>query len=71
MGVAAGRTVETDWMEPRWDAKSPPTDDELVAKYHEFADQALVAEVAEKFRSDLFADRLPAPSKILETLAKG
>ena len=32
-----GRTLESDWMEPRWDPTAPPTEAELRAKYHKYA----------------------------------
>ena len=36
-----GTRLTSGWMEPRWDHTSPPTPEELRAKYHSLADPAL------------------------------
>jgi 2-methylcitrate dehydratase PrpD len=36
-----GTVLQSDWMTPKWDAESPPTDQELRDKYHALADPVL------------------------------
>lgn len=42
-----GRRLESDWMEPRWDPTAPPTEAELRAKFHKYADPVLGAQRAQ------------------------
>ncbi len=48
-----GRVLESGWTEPRWDARHPPAEADLRAKYHEFADPALGPERASLIESAL------------------
>lgn len=36
-----GRVLESDWMQPRWDAEAPPSEEALRAKFHALADPVL------------------------------
>jgi 2-methylcitrate dehydratase PrpD len=36
-----GRVVQGDWVQPRWDAEAPPTEEELAGKYRALADPVL------------------------------
>jgi len=36
-----GRSLESDWMEPRWDPTAPPSEAELREKFHKYADPVL------------------------------
>lgn len=42
-----GRRLESEWMEPRWDPTAPPTESELRAKFHKYADPVLGANRAQ------------------------
>lgn len=46
-----GRTVTSDWTEPRWDATCPPSDAELEAKFHGLADPAIGAARAKRIKA--------------------
>ena len=39
--LASGKSLESDWHEPRWSHDAPPTEAELRAKYHDLADDIL------------------------------
>lgn len=41
-----GRVVQGDWVQPRWDAEAPPTEEELAGKYRALADPILGPERA-------------------------
>ena len=41
-----GREVTSDWMQPRWDFDAPPTQAEIEAKFHRYADGPLGIERA-------------------------
>ena len=39
--LADGRSLQSDWMQPRWDHTAPPTPDELAAKFDVYAGPVL------------------------------
>lgn len=39
--LSSGKTLESDWHEPKWDATAPPSGAELRAKFHDLADPAV------------------------------
>ncbi|MDG1864366.1 MAG: MmgE/PrpD family protein [Yoonia sp.] len=61
-----GRELSSDWMQPRWDHTAPPTQAEITAKFHAYADEPLGTERALAIRDavetleDTSTDRLVA-----------
>ena len=61
-----GREVSSDWMQPRWDHTAPPTQAEITAKFHAYADaplgtaRALAIRNAVETLEDTSTDRLVA-----------
>ncbi|MFY0621252.1 MAG: MmgE/PrpD family protein [Pelagimonas sp.] len=41
LDLTDGRSVTSDWMQPKWDPTAPPTADEMRDKYHALADPVL------------------------------
>ncbi|MEI4491899.1 MmgE/PrpD family protein [Mameliella alba] len=63
-----GRVVQGDWVQPRWDAEAPPTEEELAGKYRALADPVLGPERAraiDKAIAQLETGRLTALTDLL------
>jgi 2-methylcitrate dehydratase PrpD len=54
--LASGKSLTSDWHEPRWSHDAPPTGAELRAKYHDLADDILGPERAKRIEEAV--DRL-------------
>ncbi len=55
--LRSGKTFESDWTQPRWDASAPPTEAELQAKFHALANPVIGQEKANAIRAAI--DALP------------
>jgi 2-methylcitrate dehydratase PrpD len=65
-----GRTVQGDWMNPLWTADVPPTDAELITKFHDLADGPCGAERAGAIRDAVFALDATALSALTDPLSQ-
>lgn len=61
LALRSGRTLISDWHEPRWSYDAPPTEAELRAKYHGLADDLLGSDRAGRIEEAIDGlDALPA-----------
>lgn len=49
-----GTTAQTGWLRPEWDSTDPPTEAQLVAKYHDLSDPVVGSARAHKIRESVF-----------------
>jgi len=49
-----GRTLQGEWMTPRWDAEAPPTPDELREKFHSITDPLIGESAAGNIEASLY-----------------
>ncbi len=68
--LTSGKVVESDCHEPRWDATAPPTDTELIAKFHGLADAACGPAAALDLRETILIGAFPDPHELLDQIAQ-
>ncbi len=64
-----GRRFESDWMNPRWDAQNPPSDQELLDKFSDLVEPKIGSVEAGTLANMLLNDPMPAPADILKRLS--